>query len=499
MPRKLLVTAMAALIVAGLAVLVTSGSSHREAPRISQDPAVDATDLYAFVDPSDPYKVNLIVNYYPFQEPNGGPNFFRFADDALYFIHIDNDGDARADVSYQFHFHTRVRDPDTFLYNTGPITSLDDEDWNIRQDYDVLRITHREGGQDSFESLGQGLLTPPVNIGPVSTPDYEALAEEAVHDLGDGTRVFAGQRDDPFFADLGALFDLLTIREPPGNAGGGVDGLAGFNVQTIALQVPVEHLTSGDEEVIGIWTTSRRPMTRVLQHDGSDPETDDEHVQVSRLANPLVNEVVIPLRLKDRFNASQPRDDAQFLEFVTDPEVARLFNAIYGDVLEEVPESERDDLVAVFLTGIDGLNRPEDVTPSELLRLNTKTEPTDEPERLAAIAGDLAGFPNGRRLEDDVVDIALRAAACGYGDILEEVLGLCNLSPNNELGDGVDENDVPFLSRFPYVGTPHAGFEHEHHTSSTTTALTVGSGLMAGGLVLGGLALVMRRRRNPIG
>ncbi|HEU0020785.1 MAG TPA: DUF4331 domain-containing protein, partial [Dehalococcoidia bacterium] len=254
------------------------------------------------------------------------------------------------------------------------------------------------------------------------------------------------------------------------------------------------------DDVIGVWATSSRPSVRILQPDGGEPAHDGPYVQVSRLGMPLVNEVVIPLGEKDRFNASHPKDDAQFLNHVTDPEVAGLLNLIYGDVVAPVPETGRDDLVAVFLTGVPGLNQPAGVVPSEMLRLNTSVAPNPSPERLGALAGDLAGFPNGRRLGDDVVDVIVRGAACGYGDILEGLLGLCNLSPNNQLGDGVDQNDVPFLAKFPYVGTPHQGFEHNHHSdNSGPVALSIGSGLLASGVALGGIFTIWRRRtlRNP--
>ncbi|MCH7786402.1 MAG: DUF4331 domain-containing protein [Chloroflexi bacterium] len=494
--------------MAGLSVLVVSGSSHREAPLISQDPAADTTDVYAWVDANDPTKVNLVFNVYPSQEPNGGPNFYRFSDDVLYEIKIDNDGDAKEDITYRFRFDTETMNPDTFLYNTGPITSLDDPDWNVRQTYSVVRVDSRK----KLELLGSGLATPPSNIGPVSTPDYEALAAEAVHDLGNGVTVFAGQRDDPFFVDLGSIFDLLTIRPgAPGNAGGGVDGLGGFNVQTIAIQVPIAQLTAkhdkhddedGEEvdeavsSIIGVWATSSRQKVRVLRKDGEAPRNNGRWVQISRLGMPLVNEVVIPLKDKDRFNASKPNKDGQFLEYVTDPEIAGLLNLLYDGVVAPIPTTGRDDLVAVFLTGIPTLNMPDGVTPSEMLRLNTAIPPSASPDRLGAMAGDFAGFPNGRRLADDVTDIVLRAAACGYGDILESALGLCNLSPNNLLGDGVDENDVPFLSEFPYVATPNSGFEHEHHPMSPgAMALGIGSGLLATGLVVGA-GIAIRRRRD---
>ena len=313
---------------------LANASSHREAPLISNDPQADTTDVYAFVSPDRPDTVTLIVNWIPFEEPAGGPNFNSFGDDVRYEIHVDNDGDAKADISYWFRFTTTVQNPNTFLYNVGPITALDDPNWNVRQTYTITRVD-----ADGSTVLGENLASPPVNIGPASIPDYDALAEAAVHTLSDGTEVFAGQRDDPFFVELGGIFDLLVFaRKLPGNAGGGVDGVSGFNCHTIALQVPTGLLTNngsvptdtGDEAaVIGVWANSSRKATRVLRTTGAAPETEGEWVQVSRLGMPLVNEVVAPLGAKDLFNASKPEDDAQFLPAVTDPELARLMNLIY--------------------------------------------------------------------------------------------------------------------------------------------------------------------------
>ena len=435
-------------------------SSHREAPLISQDPAADATDLYAFVSPDAPDTVTLIANYYPMEDPAGFPNYYLFGDDVTYRINIDNNGDAIEDIFYQWDFDTEIANPNSFLYQSGPIDSLDSPNLNVRQTY-----TLSEGRGGVLTEIASGLMTPPANIGPKSTPDYEALASAAVAEVGDGIQVFAGQRDDPFWVDLGGVGDLLTIRQLPGNAGGGVDDLAGLNVQTLAIQVPIEQLTrdgavpSGPDAanaVIGVWTTALRPSTKVLWP--GTAQSSGPLVQVSRLGMPLVNEVVAPLAAKDLFNASHPGDDAQFLGAVTDPELARLLNLLYGDALVAVPESERDDLVTVFLTGVPGLNQPPNVTPSEMLRLNVAIPPADEENPLGVIAGDNAGFPNGRRLGDEVVDIELRVAA---GFLLGEEF---QNGANGQLGDGVPANDVPFLTTFPYVATPHQGFEHMHHS-----------------------------------
>jgi hypothetical protein len=446
--------------VFNLGALPSNASSHREAPLISQDPAADGTDLYAFVSPDDPDTVTLVAAYYPMQDPAGFPNYYRFGDDVTYRINIDNNGDAVEDIFYQWNFSTEIANPNSFLYQSGPIESLDSENLNVRQTY-----TLSEGRGGALTEIASGLMTPPSNIGPKSTPDYEALASEAIFEVGDGLKVFAGQRDDPFWVDLGGVGDLLTIRELPGNAGGGVDDLAGLNVQALVIQVPVEQLTRDGEApadaedanaVIGVWTTALRPSTKVLW-----PGTFEDSgplVQVSRLGMPLVNEVVAPLGAKDLFNSSHPGNDAQFLGAVTDPELAKLLNLLYGDALVAVPESERDDLVTVFLTGVPGLNQPANVTPSEMLRLNMAIPPAEEENPLGVIAGDNAGFPNGRRLADEVVDIELRVAA---GFLLGEEF---QNGANGQLGDGVPTNDVPFLAEFPYVGTPHQGFEHMHHS-----------------------------------
>ena len=445
--------------VANVGVPISDASSHREAPLISQDPVADATDLYAFVSPDAPDTVTFVAAYYPMQDPAGFPNYYRFGDDVTYRINIDNNGDAVEDILYQWNFSTEIANPNSFLYQSGPIESLDSPNLNVRQTY-----TLSEGRGGVLTEIASGLMTPPVNIGPKSTPDYEALADAAIFEVGDGMTVFAGQRDDPFWVDLGGVGDLLTIRQLPGNAGGGVDDLAGLNVQALVLQVPIDQLTrdgavpesaEADNAVIGVWTTALRNSTKVYSPGAQ--AASGPLVQVSRLGMPLVNEVVAPLGAKDLFNASIPGNDAQFLDAVTDPELAKLLNLLYGDALVAVPESDRQDLVTVFLTGVPGLNQPPNVTPSEMLRLNMAIPPAETVNQLGVIGGDNAGFPNGRRLEDEVVDIELRVAA---GFLLGEEF---QNGANGQLGDGVPANDVPFLSAFPYVATPHQGFEHTHH------------------------------------
>jgi Domain of unknown function (DUF4331) len=449
--------------VAGLATtLVVSGaspggtSSHREAPLITEDPVADNTDVYAFVAPDAPDAVTLVGNWVPLEQPNGGPNFHKFGDDVLYTFQIDNDGDARADVTYEFRFKSTIANPNSFLYNTGQVTALDDPDLNIRQTYSITRV--KDGRR---HEVAKNLPVAPANIGPRSTPDYDALAAGAIRDLPGGGKVFAGPRDDPFFVDLGSVFDLAGLRplngahliplDVPEN-GAGVDGVAGFNTHSIVLQVPKADLVENDP-TIGVWSNTYRRNTRVLNRNGA-AKHNGKWVSVSRLAMPLVNEVVIPLGNKDRFNASEPKDDAQFADFVTDPEPARLIPVLYPGV--NVPPAPRNDIVSIFLTGIPDLNQPANVKGAEMIRLNTSIPPTpfDQQDRLGLLAGQNDGFPNGRRLVDDVTDIELRALAGGTPFTPD-----FNVSPNNALTDGVDANDKPFLTTFPYLASPFQGYE----------------------------------------
>jgi hypothetical protein len=477
----LLVAALAAALVRGSGPEPSEASSHREAPRISVDPSADNTDVYAFVSPDRPDTVTIVANYIPLEEPAGGPNFNEFADDVLYELKVDNNGDGREDVSYQFEFSTRTRNGNTFLYNTGPIDTLSDPDWNRPQTYKVTRVTKKKA-----TVLGRNLPTPPVNIGPRSTPNYGSLRQAAVRELSGGIKVFAGQSDDPFYVDLGSVFDLAGLRpfNPahviPLAADDGVDGVGGFNTHSIVLQVPIKQLTSdgklhaADERkaVVGVYATASRQRVQVIDSNGRR-RSNGTWVQVSRLAEPLINEVVIPLRKKDRWNASDPSDDADFASHYTSPELTRLANALYP-ALDNAPESGRGDIAAILLTGVPGLNFT-GPTQADLIRLNTgiaPTAPVGAGNRLGVLGGDFAGFPNGRRLEDDVTDIELRALTCGYGPTvgpLIESFGFCagnaNRSPNNQLSDGVDANDRSFSVSFPYLAVPHQGYEHVHHSS----------------------------------
>ena len=474
----------AAVVLALGAVGPVFGSSHRESPYLTEDPKADNTDVYAFVSPDDPDTVTLIANYLPVQEPGGGPNFYRFDPDVLYEIHVDNDGDARDDVTFQFRFKDRIQNKNTILYNTGPITSITDPDYNYRQTYSVKRL--KEGKK--AKTLAHRLPVPPDNIGPRSLPDYEAVAEQGIHELRHGIEVFAGQRDDPFFIDVGSAFDLLGLRPfneahlIPREAAAGVDGLSGFNVNSIAIRVPIKHLTRDGKmhaadhpnATIGVWASASRQRVRVLKSDGTERNA-GRFVQVSRLANPLFNEVLIPLGKKDYWNRQTPRHDAEFVKYAANPEPAKLINLLYP-TLPDIDETDRQDLVTILMTGVPGLNYT-GPRKADLLRLNTGLKPNASgacyapglgmapdaaPSSLGVLDGDLCGFPNGRRLMDDTPDIEFRAIAEGYGAFLEANFGLPNKAPNNQLGDGVDENDMSFLDTFPYVGTPWSGYSHPH-------------------------------------
>ncbi|MBV9546965.1 MAG: DUF4331 domain-containing protein, partial [Chloroflexi bacterium] len=282
-------------------------SSHREAPEIAMDPVADNTDVYAFVSPDAPDTVTMIANFIPGQDPAGGPNFYRFGDDVLYSINVCNTGSGDPDISFQFRFTTTIQNPNTFLYNTGPIASLTDNNWNLRQTYTVTRV---KGG--SATVLGSDLSTPPCRIGPRSTPNYENLASAAIHTLNDGIKVFAGQRADPFWVDLGSIFDLGDLRPfqnlhlIPMAAGNGVNELQGFNVHSIAIQVPIAQLTTSGAKpsgvtdsaaTVGVWATASRQQSTV-RNLGYAAQDMGPWLQISRVGNPLVNEVLIPLSMK---------------------------------------------------------------------------------------------------------------------------------------------------------------------------------------------------------
>ena len=446
-------------------------SSHREAPEISKDPVADSTDVYAFVSPDKPNTVTLIANYIPLQSPAGGPNFYEFGDDVLYEIHIDNNGDGRADISYEFRFHTTVRDPDTFLYNVGPIESLSSPNWNRVQTYSV---------SVNGRSLGSGLACPPCNIGPLSTPDYASLAAAAVHGLGGGISVFAGQRAEAFYVDLGSIFDLGDLRPfenlhatfglPKLPAAAGVNATNHVNVHSIAIQVPISSVTRSGHPTIGIWTTASRQRVTLWDADRGENVNSGPFRQVSRLGNPLINEVVIGMGDKDRWNSLPPADDKQFAHYVTQPGLAALLPVLYPGVFPNLAAlvksgKPRADLEAILMTGIPagiikGFTNFTGSVIADMLRLNTSIAPTAPSKQsiFGLLGGDVGGFPNGRRIADDVVAIELRAIAGVTYPLIDP-----KFKPDGAAGlltDGLTPASVsaPPLGSFPYLGVPYSGY-----------------------------------------
>jgi len=535
-----IVTTVSLLISGFPGTQVTQASSHREAPLIALDPSADNTDVYAFVSPDRPNTVTVLSNFIPDQNPAGGPNFFKFDDSVLYQIRFDNNGDGRLDLAIQYRFRTVVNNGNTALYNTGTIDNLSDPDWHVKQFMDVTALI-RQGDPNNpmFTTfvLGTNLPTPPVNVGVRSTPNYETnLAEPSIATVATGAgniRLFAGQRDDGFAVDLGSIFDLVGLRPfntahvLPLPTSRGVDALAGSNVHTIAIQIPTQLLTrtgrlptgaNDPTAIIGVYSTASRPGTTVLNNNGT--RTSDLNaacgtaaapgagsitpnascVQISRLGNPLFNELFIPMGTsptaaendKDLYNAQLPATDGTRIDFVRGTaarpvEPTNLINLLYNPPVLDAPTSGRIDLVRVYLTGVPAgtataggpspagtrfpfQTDPNDTAagpgsfPAEYLRLNTAVPATAQgsENRIGFLAGDFAGYPNGRRVGDDVVDITLRAAAGILlpGNACNNGTANCNQSPNNILGDGVNQNDRPFRLTFPYLASPADGYSN---------------------------------------
>ncbi|MFC4535838.1 DUF4331 domain-containing protein [Sphaerisporangium dianthi] len=448
--RALLALGVAGVVAASSLTLLRpepgGASSHREAPLIAGDPRNDNTDVYAFVSPDKPDTVTLIANWIPFEEPTGGPNFYTFDTRSRYNIKIDSNGNGLPDVTYQWTFRDEDRrGTSTFLYNNGPVTSLDDENLLFRQRYTLKKFTARDG----WTTVIKDGVVAPSNTGAASMPDYGTLRAQSVRKLPGGGQTFAGQADEAFFLDL-RVFDLLyggDLSEV------GQDTTRGYNVHSIAIQVPKDEVAlkgdAGRNPVIGVWSTTEK-------------WSPTGYKQVSRLGNPLVNEVVVPAALKDTFNSISPDKDAGIpavVKRVTNPELPKLIEGIYKI---PAPKTPRADLVEIFLTGIAKANGPikadlnsqilnkdadpRAFRPSEMLRLNMAVPVTRAPNRLGVLAGDLQGFPNGRRLGDDVVDISLQAVegAALTGKLVDALAA----------GDKVDANDRPFQAKFPYIPLP---------------------------------------------
>ncbi len=441
-----------ALMVAGLVMTSAAmASSHREAPGITKTPKLDNTDFYMFrsYETGRTGNITLLANFQPLQDAYGGPNYFLMDENAVYNIHIDNNGDAQPDITYEFRFNAQrnksgrvlvngVRQPSP-LSNNGPFNQNDTRALNVQEFYSVKVVTP-QGSVDATNPFSRNTLYPKPfdNIGSKSIANYAQYADAHISPIGyqgcaTSGRVFAGQRKEGFAVALGEVFDLVNTN-PVGPANGERNDLYDKNVTTVALEIPISCLTNGTEPVIGAWSTV--------------------HVagaQVSRLGMPLVNEVVIGLPDKDKFNTSPPSGDGQFLSYVTNPVLPELLQALFGVT---APNSfPRNDLVAAFLTGIPGLNQPANVTPSEMLRLNTGTAVTavGSQSNLGVLGNDLAGFPNGRRPGDDVVDIELRVAM--------GVLLPAGDAPSGQLPytDGATVSAAEFRTTFPYLQTPIGG------------------------------------------
>ena len=391
----------------------------------------------------------------------------------IYQIQIANNGSSTAQIRYTFKFTTKVRNPKTFLYNTGPINDIADKTWNRPQYYELSRS---EGG--TTKVLASGLTVPPVNVGKRSTPDYAKLAGQAVHSVG-SRKVFAGQRADAFHVDLGSIFDLGALR--PFNEAhlismpemNGVNSVQSYNVHTIALQVPISEVSrNGDfpkdvgkaSSVIGVWATASRRKSRMFdankaRYVGTGPWT-----QVSRLGNPLFNEVIVPMAEKDKWNAAIPKGDSAYAPYVAKPELQTLLPALYPGVFPNLKAytKARADLDAILLTGIPtgvvpGFQNYTGPVKADMLRLNLAVPPSSSPNDGGLVAGDAAGFPNGRRISDDVVTIELRAIAGATIPLVDK-----NYKPDAAAGaitDGTSNTNAPLLKTFPYLGLPGGGYQ----------------------------------------
>ncbi len=490
-------------------------SSHREAPQISKDPVADSTDVYAFVDPNDSRYVCLIANYLPFQLPDGGPNFYEFGDDVTYDINIDNTGSGTPSIVYRFNF-TTTTNPTSYLYNTGPIRYLRDPNWMRKQTYTLTRLDYNtDGTVKTTTDLGTHPC-PPCNIGPLSTPDYNRLANEATVRFANGPysgRVFAGQRSDGFYVDLGAVFDLGIIRPLEAdhttfglrNTGLGkmeasINSLGAINVHSLAIQVPVHEVTSTgrvpvnryeDGAVIGVWTSASRPASRVY---GPPTTNNGAYVasggleQVSRLGNPLVNELLIPMASKDAWNGYQPVGDKNFVQYFKNPALAELLPDLYPGVFPNLKSynaangtgAGRPDIEAIFLTGIPATvngktvikafhnNLAQSGVTAEMQRLNLGVRHQGLQSNLGVLGGDYTGFPNGRRVFDDVVSIELLALAGATLPLVDPSFkpdkavskGVLNQYLASNARDRRAKGTEGYLLReFPYLAYPHSGFK----------------------------------------
>ena len=456
---------LAALLAVAVAVPLSIGSSHREAPRILKDPTADNTDVWAFTAADAPGSLTVVANWIPLADPAGGPNFYPLDENARYYVKIDNTGDGYEDVAYRWDFDTKFRNPNSFLYAAPTVDSVRDPDLNLVQTYDLYKETYNKNRKlVGKKRIANNAPVVPDNVGPKTIPNFSAVEAGGVTSLRGGGKTIVAPADDAFFVDLGAIFDGINIDKPGrpmiglGNQGGGKDDVAGYNTKSFVLQVPEREVTrdrksvsdmSSKNAVVGVWSTTERKRGSVLSS-GRKHGKRGRWVQVSRLGNPLINEVIIPIGRKDKFNATSPANDAKnFGAFALSPEPARILNALFD---LDIQEDNRTDIVQALLTGVPGLTQiGKKPAAADTLKLNLGVAPAANPNRFGVLAGDLAGFPNGRRLTDDVVDIELRVIAGAL------------LSPpkNIPLGDGVDQNDKPLRSVFPYVPLANDGFNSQ--------------------------------------
>ncbi len=504
MKRWVLYGACAAASLGLFGVNSAQAASHREAPITALDRGADITDVYAFVSYDDANKVTLILNVDPLLEPGNGPNYFPFDDDIQYTINVDNNNDAVPDVSFVFRFKTEIRAPNLFQGFAGvgagvnapsnspspvapgtpiippAITALDgpgSEGFSLRQTYTVTMI---KAGVSTDVANGQKLFAVPTFVGPRTMPNYNALRAQGVYTLPGGVKVYSGTSDDPFYIDLGAAFDTLNFRASAFPSGiPGVltaaqdandttnftsDTVSGYNVNSICIEVPIAMLTSTGTKVastdpaatIGIFGTTARPRT-TIRRAPTAPLQSNTFSQIQRMGNPLINELIIGTGFKDKWSMSLPKDDSQFASFALDPLLARVINAAYNGAVS-IPAPPRTDLLPLvqYAPPIAAPGTPAGPI-ADLLRLNTGVAATPQAfrRRLGLLAGDAAGYPNGRRVSDDVTDISLRVVV----GVLNPAF---NIFPNNRLGDGVNTNDVPYLETFPYLAPAQSGRDRRH-------------------------------------
>jgi hypothetical protein len=458
---------LAALLAVGVVVPLSIGSSHREAPRILKDPTADNTDVWAYTAKDAPDSLTVVSNWIPLADPAGGPNFYPLDENARYYVKIDNTGDGYEDVAYRWDFDTKFRNPNSFLYAAPTVDSIKDPDLNLVQTYDLYKETYnRKRKLTGVKRIANNAPVAPDNVGPKTIPNYAKVEAGATTSLRGGGKTAVIPADDAFFVDLGTVFDGINLDKPGrpniglGNQGGGKDDVAGYNTKSFVLQVPEREVTRNRKQVsgmgsknavVGVWSTTERKRSSVLRSASKRKHGKRKHwVQVSRLGNPLINEVIIPIGMKDKFNATSPANDAKnFGKFALNPEPARILNALFK---LGIKENNRTDIVQALLTGLPGLTQiGKNPAAADTLKLNLGVAPAANPSRFGALAGDTAGFPNGRRLADDVVDIELRVIA---GALLPANQG----GKQIPLGDGVDQNDKPFRSSFPYVSLANDGF-----------------------------------------